>query len=57
MMDDGDECGLVGGMGGRGNRSTWSKPAPVPLCPPQVPHALTLARTRAVEVGSRRLAA
>jgi hypothetical protein len=25
---------------GRGNRSTWRKPAPVQLCPPQTPHAL-----------------
>jgi hypothetical protein len=33
MMDD-DECGAVGGMIGRGNRSTWRKPAPVPPCPP-----------------------
>jgi hypothetical protein len=24
---------------GRGNRSTRRKPAPVPLCPPQTPHA------------------
>jgi hypothetical protein len=31
------------------------KPAPVPLCPPQIPHDLTRARTRAAEVGSRRL--
>jgi hypothetical protein len=26
-------------MIGRGNRSTGRKPAPVPLCPPQTPHA------------------
>jgi hypothetical protein len=26
-------------MIGRGNRSTRRKPAPVPLCPPQAPHA------------------
>jgi hypothetical protein len=26
-------------MIGRGNRSTQRKPAPVPLCPPQTPHA------------------
>jgi hypothetical protein len=31
-----DECGAVGGMTGRGNRSTQRKPAPVPLCPPQI---------------------
>jgi hypothetical protein len=34
--DDGE----VGGIIGRGNRSTRRKPAPVPLCPPQTPHAL-----------------
>jgi hypothetical protein len=27
-------------MIGRGNQSTWRKPAPVPLCPPQTLHAL-----------------
>jgi hypothetical protein len=41
--DDGD----IGGMIGKGNRSTQRKPAPVPLCPPQTPHA-----TRAAAVGS-----
>jgi hypothetical protein len=39
----GDYDGEIGGMIGRGNRSTLRKPAPVPLCPPQSPHA---ARTR-----------
>jgi hypothetical protein len=34
--DDGE----IGGMIPRGNRSTRRKPAPVPLCPPQTPHAL-----------------
>jgi hypothetical protein len=31
----------VGGMNGfgRGNRSTMRKPAPTPLCPPQIPLA------------------
>jgi hypothetical protein len=30
--------GKFGGMNiGRGNRSTRRKPAPVPLCPPQIP--------------------
>jgi hypothetical protein len=42
---------------GRGNRSTRRKPAPAPLCPPQIPHDLTWARIRAAEVGSRRLTA
>jgi hypothetical protein len=50
--DDGE----IGGMIGNGNRSTRRKPAPVPLCPPQTPHA---ARTqiRAAAVVSRRLTA
>jgi hypothetical protein len=39
MIDD--AYGAVGGMMiGRGNRSTRRKPAPVPLCPPQIPHDL-----------------
>jgi hypothetical protein len=33
--DDGEN----GGMIGRGNRNTRRKPIPVPLCPPQTPHA------------------
>jgi hypothetical protein len=36
--DDGD-CGAIGGTKvDRGNRSTRRKSAPVPLCPPQIPH-------------------
>jgi hypothetical protein len=31
----------IGGMIDRGNRSTRRKPAPVPLCPPQMLHDLT----------------
>jgi hypothetical protein len=32
--------GQIGGMMiGRGNRSARRKPDPVPLCPPQTPHA------------------
>jgi hypothetical protein len=31
------------------------KPVPVPLCPPQIPHGFTQERTRASEVGGRRL--
>jgi hypothetical protein len=54
-MDDGD-CGEIGGMKiGRGNRSTRRNPAPAPLCPPQIPHDQTRARTRAAAVGSQRL--
>jgi hypothetical protein len=46
MIDDGD-CGAVGGMNiDRGNRSTRRKPAPAPLCPPQIPHDQTRARPR-----------
>jgi hypothetical protein len=30
--------GEIGGMIGRGNRSTRRKPTPVLLCPPQTPH-------------------
>jgi hypothetical protein len=54
-MNDDDECGAVEGMLGRGNRSTRRKPAPVPLCPRQIPHELTRARTRAAAVGSQLL--
>jgi hypothetical protein len=57
MIDEGD-CGAIGGMKiGRGNRSTRRKPAPASLCPPQMPHDQTRARTRAASVGSQRLAA
>jgi hypothetical protein len=48
--------GEIGGMIGRGNRSTRRKPGPVPLYPPQNPHA-TRTRTRAAAVGSQRLTA
>jgi hypothetical protein len=50
--DDGE----IGGMIGRGNGSTRRKPAPVPLCPPQTPHAAGT-RTRASAVGSQPLTA
>jgi hypothetical protein len=45
--DDGE----IGGMIGRGNRSTRRKLVPVPLCPPQTPHAART-RTRAAAMGS-----
>jgi hypothetical protein len=52
--DDDVECGAVGGIRiVRGNRSTRRKPFQVTLCPPQIPHDLTWARTRAAEEGSR----
>jgi hypothetical protein len=57
MMVD-NECGAVGGIRiGSRNRSTRSKPATAPLCPPQIRHHMTWARTRAAAVGSRRLTA
>jgi hypothetical protein len=56
MIDD--DCGAVSGMRiGRGDWNTWEKPAPVPLCPPQVPHDLTWAQTWDAAVGSRWLTA
>jgi hypothetical protein len=40
-----DEYGAFGGMRiGRGNQI---KPAPMPLCPPQIPHDLTWVQTQA----------
>jgi hypothetical protein len=52
------ENGEVGGMKiGRGNRSTRIKPAPTPLCPPQIPLDQTRDWTRAAAVGSQRLTA
>jgi hypothetical protein len=57
MIDDGD-CGAIGGMKiGRGTRSTRRKSAPVPLCPPQIPHEQNRAETQAAVVGSQRLTA
>jgi hypothetical protein len=50
--DDGE----IGGMIGRVNRSTWRKPASMPLCPPQTPHAART-RTRATVVGNQQLTA
>jgi hypothetical protein len=55
MIGEGD-CGAIGGMRiGKGNRSTRRKPAPAPLCPPQIPLDQTRDRTRAAVVGSQRL--
>jgi hypothetical protein len=57
LIDEGD-CGAIGGMKiGRGNRSTRRKPYRGPLCPPQIPHDQTQARTQATAVGSQRLTA
>jgi hypothetical protein len=53
-----DNCGVVGGLRiSRGNRSTRKNPAPVPFCPPQIPHDRTWDWTRAAAVGSRQLTA
>jgi hypothetical protein len=57
MIDYGD-CGATGGMKiGRGNRSTRRKSASAPLCPLQIAHDKTRARTRAAAMGSQRLTA
>jgi hypothetical protein len=52
--DDGEFGGI---MIGKGNRSTRRKPAPAPLCPPQIPLDQTRGRPRAAAVGSQRLTA
>jgi hypothetical protein len=49
--DDGE----IGGIIGKGNRSTRIKPAPVLLCPPQIPHS-ALTQTRVAAVGSQPVA-
>jgi hypothetical protein len=52
MIDDGD-CEAGGGMKIRkGNQSIRRKSAPVPLCPPQIPHDQTRARAQAAAVGN-----
>jgi hypothetical protein len=55
QMTDDDERGVVGGVTGRGNRSTQRKPTPVPLCTPQIPRDLTGAPTRTAAEGNQRL--
>jgi hypothetical protein len=40
---------------GENRRTRKKKPVPVPLCPPQIPHGLTRARTGDSAVGGRRL--
>jgi hypothetical protein len=42
---------------GRGNRNTRRKPAPAPLCPPQIPLDQSRVWTRAAALGSQRLTA
>jgi hypothetical protein len=51
------EDGECGGRNGRGNRSTRRKPAPTPLCLPQIPLDQTRDWTRTAAVGSQRLTA
>jgi hypothetical protein len=51
-LGDYDDEEIGGMMIGRGNLSIWRKLAPVPLCPPQAPHACP-ARTWATAVGSQ----
>jgi hypothetical protein len=40
---------------GRGNLCTLKEPAPLPICPPQIPHHLTCDRTQFVTVGIQQL--
>jgi hypothetical protein len=56
-IDEGDFGAVGGSKIGRGNRSTRRKPVPAPLCPPQIPHDQTRARTWAAAVGSQQLTA
>jgi hypothetical protein len=52
----GDYDGEFGEMMiGSGNQSTWRKPAPVPLCPPQTPHDLTGRKPGPAAIGSLQL--
>jgi hypothetical protein len=44
-------------MIGKGKRSSRRKPAPILLCPPQIPYDFSEAWTRAVAVGSQLLTA
>jgi hypothetical protein len=53
-----DDYGVIGGMKiGRGNRSTWRKPAPAPIHPPQISHDQNRAWSRVAAVGIQRLTA
>jgi hypothetical protein len=57
-MIDGDDCEAIRGINEWQDKPKYSeKPAPVPLCRPQIPHDVTRARTRDAAVGSRRLTA
>jgi hypothetical protein len=52
MIHDDDYRAIGGIRIGTENGSTRREPAPVPLCPPQIPHDLPRARTRTAAVGS-----
>jgi hypothetical protein len=54
---DYDDAEFGGMKIGRRNRSIRRKPAPVPLCPPQIPLDQTRDRTRVAALGSQRLTA
>jgi hypothetical protein len=54
-MIDGDDCGAISGMSGRGNRRNRRRPASGPFCESQIPHDLTRAQTLAAAVRNRRL--
>jgi hypothetical protein len=49
---DDDECAAIGGLLGKEKRSTRRKPAPVSICPPQIPLL-----TQAAALVSQRLTA
>jgi hypothetical protein len=51
------ECGAVGEMFDKGNRSTRRKIVPASFCAPQIPHNLTWARICFSAMGSRGLSA
>jgi hypothetical protein len=55
-MVDG-ECKEIGGLLDREAEVLAQKPAPVQLCPPQIPHDVTRTRTQAAAVRSRQLTA
>jgi hypothetical protein len=54
-MQDGGECGVISEINEWHGKPKYSeKTCRVPLCPPEVPHVLTRARTRVSAVGTRR---
>jgi hypothetical protein len=57
IMTMDDEYGAIDVMLRKGNRSTRRNPSALLLFPPLIPHDLTLARTLAAAIGSRRLPA